>query len=216
MPNKMLVFAYCVWLCLPLGTAETQPDLLLLQLAVDRASSYGSKSIILESADDSITGSTCGLDDSVEVIDCDKPDMGSCGNACCALEVSLEASPDTLYGEVAGFLQSGGSDGAYKLVPGKMPYDEHPADNVTGLAPEPWKFIFQGTHTTAGRHYNDTLNFNIRSGEHTPSILRAFSISDLHGALGDSGQNFKNLAYLMKSLNISMQDVQLLYGCGLE
>jgi len=159
-----------------------------------------------------VSTSTCGMDGGV--VDCDRPDMGSCGNACCALEVTLDKAPRVVYAAVAGFLKSGGVSESYALVPGEMPYNEHPADDLTSLDIEGgWKFVFQGTHTTAARHYVDTMNFNIRSGNGNSSILKAFSISDLHGALGDQGQNFKSLVWLLDALQIDRSGVKVLHGC---
>mmetsp|Transcript_44966 Transcript_44966/g.103982 ORF Transcript_44966/g.103982 Transcript_44966/m.103982 type:complete len:447 (-) Transcript_44966:62-1402(-) len=159
--------------------------------------------------------STCGLEADVTKEDCDRADTGSCGNGCCALEVDLQMDPDAVYRAVSRFLKSGGDGRSYTLVPGEMPFDEHPPDNLTSLnISGGWKFIFQGKHTTSGRHYVDTLNFNIRSSKTNRSTLRAFSISDLHGALGDAGQNYKTLAYMFQALGYELAQSDILYGCG--
>ena len=47
--------------------------------------------------------STCGADGK-DVKDCDHPDLGSCGNACCMLEVPISASADKVYADVKIFL----------------------------------------------------------------------------------------------------------------
>ena len=49
--------------------------------------------------------------------------------------------------------------------------------------------------------YVDTLNFNIKQDGDTMT-LRLFSISNIHGALGDHGQNYKTLSVLLKALAV--------------
>ena len=60
----------------------------------------------------------------------------------------------------------------------------------------------------------DTLDFNFktRSAKDGAVTLRAASISDIHGALGDNGQNYKTLSYIAGQL--SKSDVRVVYGCG--
>ena len=76
-----------------------------------------------------------------------------------------------------------------------------------------WQFIFQGHHkTTSG--YVDPLDFNIKNGSNSEScILRLFSISGIHGALGDAGQNFKSLAFLLNEVFPGSSET-IYYGCG--
>jgi len=159
--------------------------------------------------------STCGLDKSARVPNCDKEDMGSCGNACCALEVPLKVLPTVAYENLKSFLQSGGDSDAFAYVPGAMPHNEHPADDIR-QADIPYKFIVQGTHNSSGRHYIDTLDFTISNSSDSklPSVLRAFSISDLHGALGDAGQNYKTISYVLSALGADVSSGQVIYGCS--
>jgi len=161
----------------------------------------------------SLSKSTCGMTSGGGGPDCEKVDMGSCGNACCAVEVATKMDPKALYSAVARFLRSGGDTASFKLVPGEMPFGEHPPDDLTSLSLGDWKYVFQGQHTTSGRGYVDTLNLNIRSNG-TSSVLRAFSASDVHGALGDAGQNFKTLAYILDATGIGRSGVKVLHGCG--
>ena len=65
------------------------------------------------------------------------------------------------------------------------------------------------THTTTGG-YVDTLKFNIgrvEAGKKT--IMRIFSVSNVHGALGDNGQNYKNIAYILEG-----RGARIVHGCG--
>ena len=84
----------------------------------------------------------------------------------------------------------------------------NPGDDLTKY-PIAWDYIFQGTHTTTGG-YVDTLKFNIgrvEAGKKT--IMRIFSVSNVHGALGDNGQNYKNIAYILEG-----RGARIVHGCG--
>lgn len=159
--------------------------------------------------------STCGLEKSASVPNCDKEDKGACGNACCALEVPLKVPPTVAYENLKSFLQGGGDSGSFAYVPGAMPHDEHPADDLRRDG-SPYKFIVQGTHSSSGRRYVDTLDFTISNSSDSklPSVLRSFSISNLHGALGDAGQNYKTLSYVLGALGADVSGARVLYGCG--
>ncbi|XP_070541547.1 uncharacterized protein [Ptychodera flava] len=125
--------------------------------------------------------------------DCDRPDCGTCGNACCTLEFYFEKQPDDMYDMMVHYLQKGGADDRYKFIGGS----DLRQYNVTA------QFILQGQHTTLVMHYNDTLNFALyyQDSEHMAgTTVRAFSISDIAGAWCDQGQNYKNLAGYMKGL----------------
>ena len=77
----------------------------------------------------------------------------------------------------------------------------------------PFQFVFQGTHTTAGG-YVDTLDFNVRQNDAgDSSTLRIFSVSNIHGALGDNGQNYKTIATIQESF-MGTSSPQILHGCG--
>jgi len=156
-----------------------------------------------------VSTSTCGMKKGA-VADCDREDMGSCGNACCTLEAATTLAPEGVYKSLVTFLKQGG-DGAYKYVSGVMPFNEHPADDLRKFNMT-YKFIVQGVHTTSIRKYNDTMNFNIRVSSGS-TILRGFSVSDIAGALGDGGQNYKSLVYLFDAINITRSAIVTVYGC---
>lgn len=82
------------------------------------------------------------------------------------------------------------------------------AEGVRGFAdltvmgsPMGYDYIGQVSHVTSGpAHYVDYVNFNIKSMMNgTQSIVRAHSISGIGGALGDNGQNYKNIMMAMKA-----------------
>ncbi|CAE7667954.1 unnamed protein product [Symbiodinium sp. CCMP2456] len=159
------------------------------------------------------SSSVCGPSPS-KVPDCDKPDMGSCGNACCLAELALAMDPAKAYAQTLDVLKGLQEDG-YSYVTGG---DPNPGDdlrpyNIT--EPKSFKFIFQGRHD-APKYKGpnaDILDFAIyESG--SGSVLRMFSLSRIHGALGDAGQNYKTLSFMAEKLDASKKPVPK-YGCGL-
>ena len=157
------------------------------------------------------TTTTCGKSPS-KVPDCQNNDMGACGNACCLTNCSVgPQDPEDVYEALKGFLQDGGIDGSYKYITGPGPGGQNPGDDL-----RPYnltqKFIFQGTHTTTGG-YVDTINLQVYTSPDGNSGVRAFSISQIHGALGDGGQTYKNLAYLNQQMQAPCE-LKILHGCG--
>ena len=60
----------------------------------------------------------------------------------------------------------------------------------------------------------DTLDFNVRQNDAgDSSTLRIFSVSNIHGALGANGQNYKTIATLQESC-MGTASPQILDGCG--
>mmetsp|Transcript_28488 Transcript_28488/g.62339 ORF Transcript_28488/g.62339 Transcript_28488/m.62339 type:complete len:188 (+) Transcript_28488:203-766(+) len=142
---------------------------------------------------------------------CPRVDAGTCGNACCAIDYSVPASTASARDSLLKILQAGGPDGRYSLPP-----LEGGRSGFTDLRPFRVEadFIGQAVHTTAGRNYQDTINLAISSGaDGTASRVRAFSISNIGGALRDSGQNNRNLRLLMEQMGAREEAV--VFGCGL-
>ena len=155
---------------------------------------------------------TCG-DDPDKVPNCDKPDHGSCGNACCILDMVLRDSPQAVYNQTVAFLKAGGYDGSFAYVTGPDAAGHDPDDYLgAGVGPtSSWWYIFQGSHSTTGG-YIDTLNFFLKANAAADiSTLRVGSISTIHGALGDHGQNYKTLSVLLKALGGS---ATIFHGCA--
>ena len=93
--------------------------------------------------------SSCGPDSPSKVNDCDKPDHGSCGGACCMVDYVLPARPGAvnvtahLYNQIKSYLTKGGDDGSYAYVTGPDTAGHNPGDDLTpyGIL---WDYIFQG------------------------------------------------------------------------
>lgn len=162
---------------------------------------------------------SCGSANPSTVVDCEKVDLGSCGNACCIVEtVWLANAAETLYVSLRTFLESGGPDGSFAYVNGSDAAGHNPSDDLRKYKiPQGWQFIFQGTHTTSGG-YVDTLDFAImtqQSASNPLTKVKASSKSNIHGALGDNGQNYKTLAYIAKHAGVvSPLLLNILYGCS--
>jgi hypothetical protein len=150
--------------------------------------------------------STCGSDPT-KVKDCDHADYGSCGNACCVVESEGTSSVEDVYATVKQYLLKGGDDGSYSYSTGADAAGHNPTDDLTPFNIS-WSYVFQGNHKTAGG-YVDTLNFNVKATDDGGHLLRLFSVSDIHGALGDHGQNYKTLAYLLDG-----RPLTVVHGCG--
>ena len=130
---------------------------------------------------------------------CDNADHGSCGNACCKLNiiVSGPASNPPRSADVMTALNEtlahGGPDGRYsfpKLAGGGFGFSDLRPYNLSV------DFIGQTHHLTYKRQFTDTQDYTISSTTYqgAPAVaIKAFSISQIGGAYGDAGQNYKNL-----------------------
>lgn len=159
------------------------------------------------------SSSVCGASPS-EVPDCDKPDSGSCGNACCMAELDLSMEPEAAYAQAVDVLKSLKDDG-YRYITGGNPNPGDDLRHYNITKPKNFHFIFQGRHDSpkySGPNA-DILDFTIY-GSDSGSVLRMFSISRIHGALGDAGQNYKTLSFMADKLDASKKPVPK-YGCGL-
>jgi len=149
---------------------------------------------------------TCGLD-STQDPDCQRGDAGSCGGACCKVEVSFAATAKQLAASMQSTFAAGGADGAFKpattwgdffnLTDGCRQLD--PAETTD-------TYLCQAVHTTSGGsggyHFNDTINALIgpSEGAAAATVVTFFSISQIAGALGDAGQNWKNIALVRSAI----------------
>ncbi|KAK3232714.1 hypothetical protein CYMTET_56955 [Cymbomonas tetramitiformis] len=154
------------------------------------------------------TDSSCGPEQPSKVKDCEHSDLGSCGNACCTVSQVSTKNPTAVYDTIKKYLEQNGGDG-FSYVTGPDDAGHNPSDdlrkyNIT------WKYTMQGQHTTSGG-YTDTLNFNVFDSGNGLTGIRAFSVSNIHGALGDNGQNYKTLAYMLRGM---FGELQIVYGCG--
>ena len=146
---------------------------------------------------------------SCEPPDCDRVDLGSCVGACCKVTWTLphEASPESAINKVAAFLTSQGADGRYTIQ------QNHPTI-------QPYKskttFVVQGHHITQNLTYVDSLHFASDTSDKGVKIY-AFSHSQDYilgnFAYSDRGQNYKNLAMLIKSLKVNYSET-IDHGCG--
>eukprot|EP01062_Namystynia_karyoxenos_P021858 TRINITY_DN18339_c0_g1_i3.p1 TRINITY_DN18339_c0_g1~~TRINITY_DN18339_c0_g1_i3.p1 ORF type:complete len:206 (+),score=76.78 TRINITY_DN18339_c0_g1_i3:81-620(+) len=158
--------------------------------------------------------SSCGPQRPSPVPDCDKGDFGSCGNACCVVDVTITgpATPTEVYITVKGFLQSGGGDGLYAYSTGPDAAGHNPSDDLRPYNVS-WQYIMQGTHKTSGG-YVDRLDFNFQPTADNGTVVRVGSRSGIHGALGDNGQNYKSIAWIVNTIVGPQKQVAIVHGCG--
>ena len=166
--------------------------------------------------------STCGRFQAVRVPGCEHVDRGTCGNACCALQISSRRVPTLVYSDLRAWLVSGGADGSYRYVnmsdgAGHRPSDRlgaHVPDKEGGVRVDVLKdqYALQGRHVTRGG-YVDILNFYLRALPSGGTTMRAFSVSGIHGAFSDNGQNYKTLSFMLAYLQPSAKQ-DILFGCG--
>lgn len=108
---------------------------------------------------------TCGMKANQQPIDCDKWDQGSCGNACCVLDVHVDGAVDDAYDALAAYLEGGGGDGLYAKAPtsdtvGHVSEDDQ-GDYPFQFSPAlPWRYTTSGFHATSGG-YVDQLKFSV-------------------------------------------------------
>lgn len=145
---------------------------------------------------------SCGVTPNADCVN----DMGSCGNACCSAEFKTSMGVEEAHKALQSYLEDGGVDGLFAYVGGSGGL------NIPAAHGSTWDSIFQGTHTTIQARYVDTLNFAIRSAKDGGSTVRAFSISDIAGALGDEGQNRRTISLMGQDLGLGSMEV--LFGCG--
>lgn len=139
--------------------------------------------------------------------DCDHPDCGTCGNACCSINFHFDLPPDKVNAAMVENLKKGGADGRYRYV---GEYDLRPYNE-----PDHSQFIMQGIHSTLVHHYNDTLNFLVMSSDNITSTVHAFSISEIATANCDMGQNYKNLVGYVKGLGVQYT-MKVDFGCEID
>jgi hypothetical protein len=144
---------------------------------------------------------------------CDRPDKGTCVNACCKLQFQINGdaagSPAMLVKQIAASLAKGGPDGRYFSVENNTIQPWSSANDV----------VIQAIHTTVKHTYNDTVHFAISppAGQgHDAITLHAFSHSQdfIAGnfAYSDRGQNYKNIVTLVQSLNLPYTE-STVFGC---
>jgi hypothetical protein len=140
--------------------------------------------------------------------DCDRPDAGTCVNACCKLQFKFTSKidPKPLVDKIAGLIKTGGPDNRY------VPVERNTV--------QPWNsetsFVVQAIHETAKKLYNDTMHFAATADDAGNTTLLVFSHSqdliDGNFAYGDHGQNYKNIITLVKALKMPFSE-ETLMGC---
>ena len=137
---------------------------------------------------------------------CANLDCGSCGNACCKLEIVVNAmSTEAVMSALNASIHKGGADGSYRasIMNGAVTtgFSDLRPYNVSA------DFLGQAIHTTnAPNYYNDTIDLAVApktDAGPAGTVIRAFSISQVGGAYCDAGQNYYNIMKLVSSIEWS-------------
>eukprot|EP00392_Amoebophrya_sp_AT5.2_P007594 g7609.t1 len=172
-----------------------------------------------------LTEGSCPL-----ISNCDCPDWGSCGNACCFMSFAfLGYAPSQV--EKALFQKlatENGPDGAYYLQ--TLDGGHYGFTGFSGFHP-PAKHETDGAlsrleHKKVVVRYNDTMNFLLyeatekyakevgERGGRVVTVLRATSTSEVGGAFGDSGQNYYNIVTLLDAIKLPHHEITTdRFGC---
>jgi hypothetical protein len=142
-----------------------------------------------------------GLSSACEFDECQNIDFGSCGNACCRLNVEIkgETTVDVM-NKLNATIVGGGPDALYipMQTAGEFVFSDLRPYNIT---PD---FLGQAWHTTVNGMYNDTVNMLLTPSDDGKSTsVFATSVSQIGGAYGDNGQNYYNIYQLFNSISWS-------------
>jgi len=183
------------------------------------ASSTGSEAQALLAS--GAAAGTCGLEPTTDP-DCARHDMGSCGTACCGLRVSFQSTSTQLGQAISAQLARHGPDGAFTPAKTWGPWfklDAGGCRDFTASTETTDQYLCQAAHATSGSfHFRDTVNIKI--GATSPkgtTVVQFFSLSEIAGALGDAGQNFKNHMMIVRALEadgIVASGIHAFLGCG--
>ena len=142
-----------------------------------------------------------GVCSACEFDECQNIDFGSCGNACCRLNIAIkgETTVDVM-NKLNASIVSGGPDALYipMQTAGEFVFSDLRPYNITP------HFLGQAWHSTVNGLYNDTINMLLTpsdDGESTSVFVT--SISQIGGAYGDNGQNYFNIFQLFNSISWS-------------
>lgn len=166
------------------------------------------------------SGGTCGLEPTSDP-DCARHDFGSCGNACCGVNVAFSAESLAVGHAISHELARRGADLGFTPAKTWGPWfslDAGGCRDMRSASETRDQFLCQASHQTSGSfHFRDTIN--VKVGPTTPkglTVVQFFSISNIPGALGDAGQNYKNIMLLVRALEatgIGVNAIDAFIGC---
>merc|ERR1712010_347679 len=129
------------------------------------------------------------------------------------MDFTLKTSAEDTYTRFKAWLSKGGDDASYSYVTGPDATGHNPGDDLRQYK-IPYYFIFQGSHNTTGG-FIDKIDFNIKPTTSKGCILRASTVSGIHGALGDNGQTYKTLVAMWENRHSKYSfSASIVHGCG--
>ncbi|KAJ1415106.1 hypothetical protein B484DRAFT_454636 [Ochromonadaceae sp. CCMP2298] len=131
---------------------------------------------------------------------CEHVDYGSCGTACCRLNLMiLNETPEQVMRKLNLTIAHKGPDSRYigmRTAGGNMTFTDLISSEIDFLP----VFLGQTWHTTKNLQYNDTINLLIKKEGAVNTRIFAVSVSQIAGAYGDAGQNYFNIKQLFDAV----------------
>ena len=143
---------------------------------------------------------------------CKHEDFGTCGHSCCAMQIVAPKDCDTkcAYRRILRSLSMRGPDQRYRLL------NATDLRELEGAYRHNIEFMIDARHQTEHYHKNQIIQLVLSpvTTMGNQALVKGFSLSVGHDSLRDFGQNYKNLAELMKSIFFDADRIAILHGCG--
>lgn len=146
---------------------------------------------------------------------CNHEDVGTCGHACCTVQVVSPKGCDTkcAFSRITSVLNRGnGPDHRFRLL------NASDLRSLEGAYRHNIEFMIDIEHKTEHYGHRQILQFQISpmSSMGEEAFIRGFSISIGDESLRDFGQNYKNMAYLIQSSfdRALAKTIAITHGCG--
>ena len=143
---------------------------------------------------------------------CKHEDFGTCGHACCGVQVVAPKNCDTMcaYRRLLRSLRAKGPDQRFKLL------NASDLRELEGAYRHNVEFMVDAKHYTEVYHKHQLIQLVISpvTTMGNQAIVKGFSLSVGTDSLRDFGQNYKNLAEILNSIFFDADRIAVLHGCG--
>jgi hypothetical protein len=139
---------------------------------------------------------------------CKHEDFGTCGHSCCGIQLLAPKDCDTkcTYRRILRSLSLKGPDKRFRLV------NATDLRELEGAYRHNVEFMVDVRHQTESYRKDQIIQLVLSPGTTmgTQALVKGFSISIGHDSLRDFGQNYKNLAELMRSISFDADRIAIL------
>jgi len=139
---------------------------------------------------------------------CKHEDFGTCGHSCCGIQLLAPKDCDTkcTYRRILRSLSLKGPDKRYRLV------NATDLRELEGAYRHNVEFMVDVRHQTESYRKDQIIQLVLSPSTTmgTQALVKGFSISIGHDSLRDFGQNYKNLAELMRSISFDADRIAIL------